>query len=394
MIAVHVIFLALLPFAVSSAPPLDIVEGLIWGQEWLIGTHKLPPGPAWLVEIALHLTGSPILGPFLVSQIFVGLTFICVFAAGRRLTTTENALTGTLLLAGVAYFTWPTTEFNHNVIQMPIWAVALLLFTIIREDPQRPLPWLLLGLIAGIGIYAKYSVIIFYLVLVIWALIEGRIRRALLTPWPWIAVAVSLLVSAPHIKWMIDTNFEQIEFARSRTESDGSLLPLIEWTLVQIAFHLPVGLLLLVVGRKVIRSLPHLDDPTGNFAFVAFMAIAPAAAVVLLALVTGSRPEQMWGIPMYPFSGLLVVFLLRREWGDLPVNRLWSASVSLVAMVGIAFTGSIVASSLRWRPYSKRMADGGDRGKSTHCVEYSLSDQAADRLRRELASWSRLDWQP
>lgn len=59
LIAVHLIFLALLPFAVSSAPPLDIVEGLIWGQEWLIGTHKLPPGPAWLVEIALHLTGEP-----------------------------------------------------------------------------------------------------------------------------------------------------------------------------------------------------------------------------------------------------------------------------------------------------------------------------------------------
>src|SRR5262245_2231332 len=87
LIAVHVIFLALLPFTVSSAPPFDVVEGLIWGQEWLIGTHKLPPGPAWLVEISYQLTLSPILGPYLLSQVFVGLTYLCVFAAGRRLTT-------------------------------------------------------------------------------------------------------------------------------------------------------------------------------------------------------------------------------------------------------------------------------------------------------------------
>jgi hypothetical protein len=80
------------------------------------------------------------------------------------------------------------------------------------------------------------------------------------------------------------------------------------------------------------------------------MAVAPAVATALLSLVTASRPEQMWGIPMFTFSGLLVVMLLRREWSDGLVHRLWVASVSLVAVVGIAFTVSIAASRMTGNP--------------------------------------------
>lgn len=344
LVATHFLFLALLPFMVSSAPPLDVVEGLVWGREWLLGTHKLPPLPAWLIEISFDLTGSPILGPYLLSQICVALTYLCIFATGRRLTSENNALAGTLLSVGVVYFTWTTPEFNHNVIQMPIWAAAFLLFTMIREDARRPVPWLLLGALAGLGIYAKYSVAVLYAVLALGMLIEGRIRRALATPWPWIAGLLALAVAAPHIQWLVANHFAPLDYVRARSANDGSVLPVFKWVLVQAACHLPIAVLLLIAGRRAFLALPAREEEGGDVAYVAFLALAPAAATALMALLSGSRLQDMWGMPMFALSGLLVVFLLGREWTYLLVQRLWAGAVGIVVVVGIAFSINVVAS--------------------------------------------------
>jgi hypothetical protein len=114
--------------------------------------------------------------------------------------------------------------------------------------------------------------------------------------------------------------------------------------LVQIACHLPIGLLLAIAGISRIRSLPRQREDGGNLAYVAFIALAPALATALLALSLGSKPQNMWGMPMFAPSGLLVVLLLRREWSYQLVQRLWVATVSLVAVVGVAFTINIVVS--------------------------------------------------
>ena len=344
LVAAHFVFLALLPFLVSSAPPLDVVEGLVWGREWLLGTHKLPPLPAWLIEVSLHITGSPILGPYLLSQICVALTYFSVFATGCRLTTTTNALAGTLLLTGIVYFTWTTPEFNHNVIQMPIWAAAFLLFTIIREDAGRPLPWLLLGALAGLGIYAKYSVVVLYAVLGLWLLLEGRMRRALLTPWPWAAGLLALAVAAPHVQWLVANQFAPLDYVRARSANDGSVLPVLKWLLVQAACHVPIVVLLLIAGRRAFLMLPEREDDRGTIAYVSFLALAPAIATALLALVSGSRLQDMWGMPMFALSGLLVILLLGRGWSEALGRRLWIGAICVVAVVGIAFTVNIVVS--------------------------------------------------
>lgn len=345
LVAAHVVFLAVLPFLVSSAPPIDAVEGLIWGHEWLLGTHKLPTLPAWLIEISLHLTGSPILGPYLLSQICVALTYLCVFETGRRLTTTGNALAGTLLLAGVVYFNWTTTEFNHNVIQMPIWAAAILAFTVIRGAPRRPLPWFVLGAVAGIGIYAKYSVVVLYLMLVLWALLDGRMRRALATPWPWLAVLLSLAVAGPHVWWLVRHDFEPLTYAEARAVVKEWLpLTLVKWLAVQAGCLAPMALLLALVGRRALGALPASESRRADVAYVAFMTLAPATAVLVAAALFDLKLQNMWGMPMFAPAGLLAVLLLRKAWDGYAVRRLWLAGVGTIAFVAIAFTINIVVS--------------------------------------------------
>ncbi|MGZ8378811.1 MAG: glycosyltransferase family 39 protein [Gemmatirosa sp.] len=59
-------------------------------------------------------------------------------------------------------------------------------------------PWMLLGLAGGLGLLTKFS--IFFLgAAVLVALVVGPLRRALLTPRPWLALLVALAVGAPSL---------------------------------------------------------------------------------------------------------------------------------------------------------------------------------------------------
>ena len=52
ILAAHVTLWIVAPLIGFSSPPLDVVENLSWGREWVLGTYKHPPLQAWLTEIA------------------------------------------------------------------------------------------------------------------------------------------------------------------------------------------------------------------------------------------------------------------------------------------------------------------------------------------------------
>lgn len=347
--ATHVLFFAVLTYAASSSPPLDIVEGLVWGQGWLIGTHKLPPLPAWMLEVTYQLTGSFMLAPFVLSQLCIALTYLCIFETGRRLTTTANALAGALLASGIFYFTWTTPKFNHDVIQMPIWAAAFLLLTILRTDARRAWPWLALGLLAGIGVWAKYSVVVLYVVIGVWILIDAKLRRALLTPWPWLAAALAVVIALPHLKWLVDNHFVPLNYASVRAEGDGSFLQLLKWLPAQALAHMPMLVLLLAVGRKRLLSLERREAAPGTLAFVAYMALAPALLMTVGSLVSGAHLIDLWGMPMFDLSGLLLVLLLQRAWDTAALKRLLAGSVLVVALSGIGLAANVIQTRMAGR---------------------------------------------
>lgn len=330
-----------LPALVSTSPPLDVVEGLLWGQEWQLGYHKHPPLPPILANIFRDLTGSPIWGPYLLSQICVGLTFFFVFQTGRLVTNARNALVGTALLTGVYYFTWPTPEFNHNVAQLPIWAAAIYLFALIRNEPERGSRWTSLGLVCGLGIYAKYSVVVLYLSIVGWTLAERRVRASLGTIWPWLGGVLSLLVAGPHVVWLFENGFLPLQYASARGNDADSTVGPAGFLLAQLVNHAPLLLLLAVIGPIAIRKLPPASHPRSDVAFVAAMVFGPLLVTLLASAAVGIDLRDMWGMPMFTMSGLLLVMMLDRDWSVRLTNRAFYTAVSVTAIVAIGYAVSV-----------------------------------------------------
>ncbi len=174
LLALQLISWALLPGLLVESLPLDVVEGVYWGQEWQWGYYKHPPLPAWILYLFERALGD--VGPFLLSQLCIGLTLLCVWHLGCRTLDRDRAAFGVLALLGVYFFTWPTIEFNHNVAQMPIWAAAVLFHRAISQD--RWLTGCCSGRCPGLDC-SPYSHIMLLAPMFLWLVVHPPLRKKL-----------------------------------------------------------------------------------------------------------------------------------------------------------------------------------------------------------------------
>ena len=76
LIVGQIVAWTLAPALTHSAPPLDVVEGYMWGREWVIATYKHPALPSWALEASRLATGAVGWPAYFVSQLFIAATFV------------------------------------------------------------------------------------------------------------------------------------------------------------------------------------------------------------------------------------------------------------------------------------------------------------------------------
>src|ERR687888_1134744 len=198
-LALHVVLWTALPALLYPNLPLDLIEALTYGREWQLGYDKLPPLPWWLVEVVHRAIGIDV-AYYAMAQIAVVLAFVAVWLTARELLGAVGALVAVLILDGMHYFHFTAAKFNHDVIQLPLWAFAGYAFhAALRRG--RMVHWLLLGVAIGLSLWAKYFVVVLALPLALFLLIDREARAALATPGPFVALPVPLAIMAPPLLW-------------------------------------------------------------------------------------------------------------------------------------------------------------------------------------------------
>lgn len=302
---------SVLPALLGQSFALDVVESLSWGQEWQWGYYKHPPLAPIVLNIFYEALGR--FGPYVLSQLCIVLTLWMVWCTGCRLMDARRAWMGTVLTMGVAYYNFPAIEFNHNIAQMPIWAALGYLFVAALQDGKLR-QWALLGVVAGLGMLTKYSMGVLLLTFGVYVLGSAQHRKLLLRPGPWLAIACMLLVLAPHLLWLQAMDGLPFVYASGRAlAQDGHpRLEALGFPLTQLAAHLPVWL---VLGFAWWRTRPQASAEafrwhTHSPQLLAVLTLLPGLIVVVLGVVLGLRLRDMWGSPMWAFSGLLVMACL------------------------------------------------------------------------------------
>jgi hypothetical protein len=99
--------------------------------------------------------------------------------------------------------------FQPVVFDQLVWTVAL--YALVRlvktEDPKW---WLWFGVAAGLGLLTKFSAIFFGGAALL-AVIVSPQRKWLLTPWPWVAMLIAVVIGSPSVVGQIVLDYPVLE---------------------------------------------------------------------------------------------------------------------------------------------------------------------------------------
>src|SRR5712672_1945362 len=304
----HAAVWTVLPATLYPNLPLDLIEALTYGREWQLGYDKLPPLPWWLIEATYRLFGSDT-ALYLVAQATVVAAFCLVWVLARRLVGPIGALVAVLIVDGLHYFNFTAPKFNHDVIQLPLWALAGVSFHgALRSGRLRD--WAGLGLACGLALWAKYFIAVLALPLALFLLLDRDARGIL----------------------------------------DHVVHPLV-FVVGQIVWLLPSGLIALPLVRPR-REVQKSSVDAFDRRIVTLLAFGPAALLIAGSVITGRGLIAMWGYPLWLFVGLWVVIATgtATEWARARRAALaWGAVTALYAVAFVLQYGVLPFVDHRYR---------------------------------------------
>ena len=222
-----------------------------------------PPLSILVLWVGRSLFGDSVFAIRLLSAVAGALTVLFVGLITRRLGGGSPAqLLAMVATTLVPVYLGTNHVYSMNTLELMIWAIAVYLLVRIL-DGADPRIWLLLGLVLGLGLQNKISVLWLGAGMFIGILLSPQ-RRLLRSPWPWLGGLVAALVFLPHLLWQHANAWPTLEFMRNATQQKMAGKSIAEFFSDQILIMGPVstliwvpGLLWLLVARRA-RSFRSL----------------------------------------------------------------------------------------------------------------------------------------
>ena len=321
----HLIIWTLVPTITNSNLPLDTIEALAWGSNLEWGFNKHPPMSAFFPEVFYQIFGAQDWSYYLLSQIFVLISFFYVFKfANEVLQDIKLGFISTILLSSIYFYNFTTPEFNVNVCQLPFWSLVVYYSWRIYDSKDiKFLDCLLVGIFAAIGFLSKYLFI--YLLLSIDLLFVYLIFFKKTKKFDFkylISLEVFLVLLVPHLIWLYDNDFVTIFYGLKRTGLEESIFldhikyPII-FLLKQIGILIPFFFLVYLLIKKTKFKFNIKDK---KFLFLIFINLVPIILMLITSVVTGSKIRTMWMTPFYLFFGVFFVYLFKSQINPKKIN--------------------------------------------------------------------------
>ena len=261
------------------------------------------------------------------------------------------------------------TFLSMDAFDQLFWVSATyVLLLILKRDRLRL--WLLFGLIVGLGLLTKVTMLFFGFA-VFFALLLTPARRHLRTPWPWLGGAIGFAFLLPYAFWQIEHGWPTLEFWGNYGGKVDPASP-VEFLVEQIVTMHPLTLPIWLAGLYyyLFSSAGQPYRPLGWL------------YVVLFVLFVVQNAKFYFLAPAYPMlfaAGALTIewFVRRRRWGWLK-----PAYVVILLIGGTVAAPLVAVPALPVQTLAKITgAAGGDAGVEVETREVGqLPQQFADRF--------------
>jgi 4-amino-4-deoxy-L-arabinose transferase-like glycosyltransferase len=180
-------------------PPLIAVLG------WIV--DQLAPGSLVALRMVSLASGvaTVVLVAFIVREL----------GGGRR-----AQWIGALAWALTPYVLGSASIFHPTWLDTLAWVSFLYVAVrlLVRREPRH---WLVLGVIAGVGLEAKYTIAFLVLAFLVACALSGE-RSQLRTRWPWIGLAIALALTTPNLLWQVQHGWPSLHFFSSQNAQTAS----------------------------------------------------------------------------------------------------------------------------------------------------------------------------
>jgi 4-amino-4-deoxy-L-arabinose transferase-like glycosyltransferase len=150
-------------------------------------------------------------------------------------------LQGIALLAavGAPYLLGSNWVFQTVTFDQVTWMVAIYWFLCLVLD-RRPKYWIYLGITLGIGLEVKYTILGLIAGIVLASLLNPALRTELRTKYPWLAVAIALVIWAPNLYWQITNGLPSLAYITNHQGGAGGPVTYLIQFAVYFFFLLPL----------------------------------------------------------------------------------------------------------------------------------------------------------
>jgi 4-amino-4-deoxy-L-arabinose transferase-like glycosyltransferase len=337
-----------LRLAAAAWTPLTFDEAYywMWSKHLAGGYYDHPPMVAVVIRLGTMIAGDTELGVRLASVLLaLPMTWAVyrtseILFGGVRVAATAAILLNVTLMAAVG--TLIVTPDGPLLV-----ASSFVLFFLAKVlETGRGAWWLAVGAAVGAALLSKYTALFFGPAILIWLVSVAKLRRWLLSPWPYLGGLVALALFAPVILWNADHHWVSFlkQMGRARIEDFrpafiGELIP------TQIAFATPLVFILGVMGLYALAV-----RKTG--AVAARVLVNSTFWTIVAYFVWHSlhaRVEANWFAPVYPAFAIAAAAAAHLTQWEARAQRLADFCLRWAAPVGVVmFALLIVQANTGW----------------------------------------------
>jgi 4-amino-4-deoxy-L-arabinose transferase-like glycosyltransferase len=163
---------------------------------------------------------------------------------GKRFAVILSAIT--ILIAPI-YLSGGYLLTSNCCLEALLW-MGCVYFAVSAVSRNRPLDWLWFGMIAGIGLQEKYSILVLGFAVVV-GLLLTRQRKIFLEKWIWLGGIAALLIFLPNLLWNIANHWPFVELMHN-IKAEGRDVVLSPWQYLSQQFLLihPISTLIWIAG--------------------------------------------------------------------------------------------------------------------------------------------------
>jgi hypothetical protein len=280
-----------------------------------------PPLSIFVMAGARRILGDSVFAIRLVPAILSGVSVALVGLLARRMGGGRAAI----VLASLAFIAAPQmlgfhTYFSMNSLDITFWLLAVhaLLGAAGRGGLRA---WLWLGLVLGLGLLNKTSVLWLGAGVASATLLTGQLRHQLKTPGPYAAAGLALAIFSPFVIWNALHGWPHIEFMRNALEEKYSSLTRGRFLVEQFLAMNPFTYLVSLPG--LVWCLARKDGRQRRLIGVTFLTV-----FAILLVNPHSKSEYIAAAYSMLFAcGGVALEMLRRPWRAVVV---WGIPVLLI----------------------------------------------------------------